>query len=154
MLQAVSSLLSDPAGKILWKHHENPQTEARLLCCWILRPGFPLLPPGKSVRPGSRAPASRLSLCSLRLCLSSDPVPSGVRVLSLPLHIPQSPSTNSTSATRCVSLHTWQPWLSCEVVSTPSQGQGAQRGWRSSATQQELYCTSSQTFWSQGHFIS
>lgn len=104
-------------------------------------------------RPGSRTLASRPSLCALRLCLSSDPVPSGVRVPSLPLHPPQSPSTNSTSATCCVSSHTRQHWLACEAVSTPTQGRGAQRG-RSSATQQELYCTSSQTFWSQGHFIS
>lgn len=78
-------------------------------------------------RPGSRTPASRPSLCSLRLCLSSDPVPSGVRVLSLPLHPPQSPSANSTSATRCVSSHTRRHWLACKAVSTPPQGRGAQR---------------------------
>lgn len=100
---------------------------------------------------------------SLRLCLSSDPNPqipnpnppvSGVHGLSPSPAFPQSPSINSSSATHCVSLHTWQPWLSCEAVSIPSQGRGSWRGRRSSATQRELHCTSSQTFWSQGHFAS
>lgn len=40
-------LLSDSAGKILWKHHENPPAQTRLLCCWILRPGISLLSAGE-----------------------------------------------------------------------------------------------------------
>lgn len=64
-------LLSDSAGKILWKHHENPSSQTRLLCCWILWPGISLLSAGeftgirKVLGLGLGLPRCEMILCML-----------------------------------------------------------------------------------------